>query len=327
MNDVPIGYYSLKVLKEPNENQKGALILSQVDNIVEKFPHIKEKFYLIERRAWRGLNDSNHADIKFVEDLSYWEETISNFPNCICLDIGPADFVDTDFFRPLDIVKEYDGIQISQWDPFKRSEMMIEAAALMPQKIFLKLGHFMNGGLKEELDYRDFIIKFAKSSGANIHFAFADAKKNKDFPDSKEEINKEINKAQLGILTTKIEGINRFKMECLSANIPMLVPEDACFPTKKHLNDLTGILFKPTPEGLAEAINYVLKNRHKYNPRSYILQNTGKENSLSKLKSALKTLCNREGTKYDFEDIDWDGRNQSLVWGKNVFEELKKYFT
>lgn len=324
---VPIGYYSMKVLKEPSGNRKGAIILSQVDNVVEKMPFIKDRFYIIERRGWRGMNESKYADIKLVEDLSFWDETLKAFPNCICLDIGPADFIDTDKFKPINIEKKYTGIQISQWAEFKRPEMFIRAAALIPKRKFLKLGHLMDGGSEQEIRYRDSMIKLANDIGANIDFPFSGAKSNKDFPGSKEEMNEEINKAYMGILTTKIEGINRFKMECLAANIPVLIPNDACYPTKKHINASTGILFEPTPGGLANAIEDILKNIHKYHPRDYLLENTGKKKSLNKLKEALKALCLRDGTTDRFRDIDWDGRNQSLVWGKHVFEELERYST
>ena len=43
------------------------------------------------------------------------------------------------------------------------------------------------------------------------------------------------------------------------------------------------------------------------------------------LKKALEQLCNRDGVEYRFDNIDWDGRNQSLMWGGRVFEVLKEY--
>ena len=80
MNHIPEGYFSLHILKEPKNNEKGAIILSQVDAIVDEFPWVKDKFYIVERRAWRGLNESRYAHIKLVEDLSLWEETLEKFP-------------------------------------------------------------------------------------------------------------------------------------------------------------------------------------------------------------------------------------------------------
>ena len=68
MSETPIGYYSMRILKEPEGKNKGALILSQVDSVVSKLPFVKNRFYLIERRAWRGINQSKHADVKLVEE-------------------------------------------------------------------------------------------------------------------------------------------------------------------------------------------------------------------------------------------------------------------
>lgn len=325
MNEIPLGYYSMKVLKEPEEKNKGALILSQVDSVVSTLPFIKDKFYLIERRGWRGINESKYADIKLVEDLSFWDETLEKFPESVCLDIGPADFVDTEAFKPLEIEKDYDGIQISHWTDFKRPEMLVEAASLIPHRRFVKLGHFENGGLLEECQYRDSIIKLAEELGANISFPYSNAKSNKDFPSNKSQMNLYFNQSRLGILTTKVEGINRFKMECLSSGIPFLVPRDTSYPTKKHINSETGAEFEPTPEGLANTLESVLSNLNSYNPRAYIERTTGKPIAMAKLKVALEKVCERDGVRYRFDNIDWDGRNQSLTWGEDVFKGLRGY--
>src|SRR5690606_16784002 len=107
-----------------NKILKGAIIASQVDYLVKLRPKLKKYFYIIERRGWRGLNDSVFCDIKLVEDLSLWEETLKKFPDKICLNIGPADFVDTKAFFPIkNCKKKYTGIQIASWDEFKRPEL------------------------------------------------------------------------------------------------------------------------------------------------------------------------------------------------------------
>ena len=325
MSEIPIGYYSMKILKEPGDGNKGALILSQVDNVVSRLPFVKDKFYLIERRGWRGINESKYADIKLVEDLSLWDETLEKFPESVCLDIGPADFVDIEVFRPLGIKKDYDGIQVSHWTDFKRPEMFVRAAGMLPWRSFVKLGHFVEGGSEPECNLRDSNMGLAIEIGANIDFPYARATDNSSFPSSKEAMNDYINRARIGILTTKVEGINRFKMECLASGVPVLVPDDASYPTKKHITDETGALFEPTPEGLAKIIEDVLTNIGGYAPRSYIERTTGKFISLKKLRGALEKICKRDGVEYQFDDIDWDGRNQSLIWGENVFNELRGY--
>lgn len=325
MSEIPIRYYSMRILKEPEGKNKGALILSQVDSVVSRLPFVKNRFYLIERRGWRGMNESRHADVKLVEDLSLWDETVERFPESVCLDIGPADFVDTDVFRPLGIEKDYDGIQVSHWTDFKRPEMFIRAAGILSKRTFVKLGHFVEGGSESEYGLRDLSIKLAREIGANVDFPYAKAKDNNSFPSSKEAMNARINRARIGILTTKVEGINRFKMECLAAGVPVLVPTDASYPTKKHITEETGALFEPTPEGLARIIEDVITHMDRYEPRGYVERTTGKPIALKKLKGALEDVCKRDGVGYRFDDIDWDGRNQSLIWGKNVFETLGRY--
>ena len=324
---LPESYFSLKILKEPEEGRKGAMILSQVDCLLGEFPDIKQKFYIVERRGWRGLNESRYADVKLVEDLSLWDEALKLSPDAICLEIGPADFVDTSSFKPLDIAKDYCGIQVSHWSDFKRPELFTRAAGLLPGRRFLKMGHFVENGSAKELEIRDRNMSLAEEVGASIDLPYSDAMTNSSFPAAKEDMNRYINRAQVGILTTAIEGINRFKMECLSAGVPVLVPADTSYPTKKHINEETGDFFDPTPEGLARKIEEVIGNKHRYDPRSYIERTTGKRIALGKLRGALEELCRRDGQYLSFEGIDWDGRNQSMVWGKKVFEVLGRYNT
>lgn len=316
------------ILREPEKKKgkvtKGAIILNHVDQITKIIPELKEYFYIIERRGWRGINQSKTADIKLVDDLSTWEETKKRFPNAVLLDIGAPDFIDTEAFRPLGVKKDYDGIQIASWDGFKRPLLFIQGAALIPNRRFLKLGHYANEGTPKERALRDACLITTKKLGANIEFPFGNIDSNEEMPQSKEDINMYLNRANVGILTTKVEGINRFKMECLSSNIPMLVPADACYPTKKHINDETGLLFDPTPGGLAEAVEYVLSHRNQFNPREYVLKNTGINRSLKKLKKALRSLCKKDAAEFIFDNIYWDGRNQSILWGETALKKIIK---
>jgi len=319
---------SSAILQRPRRENgaivKGAVILSACDIVAEVIPNLGKYFYLIERRGWYGLNDSKLADVKLVEDLSLWEQTRQLFPRAICLDIGPADFVDTDAFAPLGIHKDYDVIQISRWDEFKRSDLLIRAAALLPHRRFLKFGHFAENGSPEELAIRSRDVRLAKDLGAKVDFPYADSPTNEGLPRDKETVNRVVNRARLGVLTTKAEGINRFKMECLAADVPVLVPSDTTAPTRKHIVEgVTGELFEPTPEALAQKIETVLAHIDRYEPRAYVAQHTGKRTALGKLKDALKEACAREGRPYIFDDIDWDGRNESLRWGAKAIDEIR----
>lgn len=325
MANIEIDYVSGKILKEPiikeNGIKKGALILSQCDYVISQIRELKKYFFIIERRAWEGLNESKEADIKLVEDLSCMEETIKLFPDKILLDIGPADFVDIDSFKPANIEKEYTGIQISSWNKFKRPFLFLRGISLLPQDKFIRLGHMVKNGEKEELDLVKRVKDILKEKKLeNLDIPYLDVNENSQLPKTKDQINLFLNKSKMGILTTKVEGINRFKMECLSCNIPVLVPKDASFPTKKHINEKTGILFDPTPEGLKEAIEFVKKNYEKFSPREYILKNTGIKKSLKKLINALNSISR---DKNSFNEIYWDGRNQSLEWGNKLIKELK----
>lgn len=319
---------SIKILEEPliekEKIHKGALVASSPDDLCKELPEIKDYYFLIERKGWEGINDSNFADIKLVEDTSTWKETKRKFPSVILLDLAGGDFVDVDCFRPLGIPKDYEGIQISAWQRFKRPKLFVQAASLMPKRRFVKFGHFFsNGEDLEETLLKENIINMSKKLEANIDFPYGGLRTNEGLPNDSEAINHWINRARMGILTTKVEGVNRFKMECLAAGIPILVPADVSYPTLKHMNEQTGVVFKPTPEGLAKSIYEVLSNLNRFRPREYVLETTGSKNSIRKLKDALREVSEREGQKYHFDDITYDGRNQSLMWDRKAIKYMQ----
>jgi len=291
--------------------EKGVIVANQCDRLSKIVPHLKDYFYLVERRGWLWMNSEKTADVKLVDDLTTLEETKRKFPEAIVLEFSNGDFVDTDLFHPLNIPKIYTGIQIAAWPAFKRHELFVRAAALLPQERFIKFGHFWQKSRwfdrNSEAVRRRKIIRLAHRLHASIDFpGEADAS----------EVNRLVNTAKMGILTSEHEGLSRFKMECLSADIPVLVPEDAGPATTRHINEKTGMLFKPTPEDLAEAIRYVEDHLGSFSPRAYVLGHTGVHHALPALKNALRMLAKRDGFQRDYEEISWNGRNEGLIWGR-----------
>jgi len=317
-----------RVLKDPfikgRKIQKGAVILACPDKVQEQIPDLKDYFYIIERRGWNGMTDANSADIKLVEDITKWEETKEQLPNALLLDAAGGDFVNTDTFYPLNLEKKYTGIQIARWCQLKRHDLFVRAGAKLPQHHFLKFGNFYRGGTFEEIELRKEIINLSKFLNANINFPYCDLMNNEGFANA-EEVNLLINQSRIGILTSLNEGNNRFKTECMSADIPVLIPEDIeGGAAKKHINSLTGALFEPSPEGLAKAIETTLRNYTTFHPRSYILENTGIKRSTQKLVDALNTLARRDGSAEDFEGIYWDGREQTLIPYNKIYDYIEE---
>jgi glycosyltransferase involved in cell wall biosynthesis len=318
---------STAVLKEPLVERdrvcKGALVLNFVDEVVTRLPDLQRFYFLVERKGWHGFNTSHYADIKLIEDLATLELTRKHLPDKILLEIANGEFVDEAVFRPLGREPKFDVVQIACWSPRKRIELMIEAAARLPEISFLHLGHFENQGSAEELRYRDACIAQADRLGANIAFPFGHCNRNEELPTDKQEINQWLNQARIGVLTATKEGLNRFKMECMAADRPMLVASDAGGPTQKHINARTGRLFDPTPAALAAAITDTLHTLDQFSPRAYLLEHTGHANSLAKLRNAFRELCAKTGEAYRFDDIDWDGRNERMAWGESAFARLQ----
>ncbi len=300
---------------------KGVAIATNPDVICQRFPQFRSYFYIVDRRGWCGPNTAETADVMLVEDSSFLPELRRRNKDKVVLDLAPADFVDTDVFRDLRSDPTYDGIQIARWSGFKRHWLLLHAAARLPDRRFLKFGHFARGGDDRELALFE---RLQKKWPDNVVNPYAFLKSNAGLPRQGREVNRHINSARLGILTSKAEGINRFKMECLAANRPMLVAADACAPVTKHVNEQTGVLFEPTAKGLADAIESVLADTTRFTPRDYVLKHTGKRLALEKLKTALAFLCRRDGAPFVYDRVEWDGRNQSQAWGEEVYRVLQR---
>lgn len=308
---------------------KGAIILNAVDDFCSIYPDVLDYFIIIERRGWHGPNTSKKAHIKLVEDLSCWDETRESSSEAILLDIGPADFVDTDAFKPLGIEKDYIGLQISNWEAFKRHELFVQGVALFasnsPNKVkFVKYGHGSTYSQKQQNALKRKVESLAQKIEAPIEFLYPGKISNEILDYSSFGMNQMINRCNMGILTTRAEGINRFKMECLSANIPVLIPADVSFPTRKHINEKTGVFFEPTPQGLSDAIRYVESHYDQFKPREYVLEHTGIHRSVAKLTQALHECSSKLGENGRFDDIAWDGRNISQLWGEKMFNEVSR---
>lgn len=297
--------------------QKGVLLLSDCDDLCRLVPPLKRYFYLVERHGWTGVNPSRTADIKLVEDIDTLDETRRRFPRAILLEHASADFVDTHAFRPLDVPKTCSAIQVAAWQPFKRHALFVEAASRLPARKFVLFGHFWkNGRDPAELRLRSETIALARRLDAQVDFPFREATSNEALPRGAAEINAWLNRATMGVVTSATEGRNRFKMECLAADLPVLVPKDAAAPVRRHITPETGVVYHPTPEGLAEAIAWVEDHRDRFSPRAYLLACSGIERAQSALREALACVARRDGEERDFGSVRWDGRNSSFtLWG------------
>ena len=301
---------------EKGRIKKGAVSITNPEEIIKEIPMLKKYFYIIGCYGGKGFPSSKIPDIKTLENPSFFNELCEKFPQQIIINTAIADYVDSDLFKPLGIKKEYTGIQIASWTLQKRNEILIKACSLIPRKKFIKFGHFVGPDIESEITLKKEMIDLSKKIGANIYFPDKDAKSNQDISFDSEKINYEINKAKMGILTSKEEGCNIFKIECLFADIPFLVSKDSNIAIKKHINEKTGYFYDPTPEGLAKAISYVEKNLDKFSPREYALKNTGQKISIIKLINALNSLAEKDGFEPYFNHTIYFERRR-WIWNNN----------
>ena len=304
---------------------KGVVICNMVDDLVHKIPHVKRYFWLVERIGWFGVGINKLADVRLLDDFSEFKLAHELAPNAVLLPCGNPDFVDTAVFVPSTTKKDIDVLAVANWQPFKRHRLLIDALIKckdMGRAIkAVMFGHFIGGGTRAEIKYRDDLIEYARAMSCDIQFPYSSEKTFDGRLFSPEHMANWIGRAKIGVLCSKYEGINRFKMECLSSDVPVVICDDAIWTVRKHITRTTGLMAPPTPEGLANGILDALDNLSEYKPREYILASTGINRSMTLLQDTIDTLDERMGAPGSLEIASYDGRNESIIWS-GFFEIL-----
>jgi glycosyltransferase involved in cell wall biosynthesis len=232
------------------------------------------------------------------------------------LPFGNADFVDTAAFAPDGRPKIYDAIMIARWDRFKHHQLMVDAFRILKRQgaAFrgLMFGHITDTNDRAAIVYKKRIVETIRAEGLPIDLPAADAMDNVASEKTKSSMAAWINASRVGLLLSKFEAINRFKMECLSCDVPMIICDDACWCVRKHMGQETGIVVARRADAVAKAI-LAVKDGAKFSPRDYILTNTGIDRAMAALQKAVDDLDAKMGLE-PAPIARYDGRNDTLQW-------------
>lgn len=324
------------ILRSPSRSapvpRKGVVVCNFPNIVKGRIPNLSDFFWIVQRRGWNGFTVSRAADIQLVDDvpaqrrwnklagflqaargwIAWPDKTRLPTP----LPFGNADFVDTAAFAPDGRPKTYDAIMIARWERFKQHQLMVDAFRILKRQGAavrgLMFGHIANSSDRGAIAYKKHIVETIGTEGLPIDLPAADCMNNEGSDKTKSSMAAWINASRVGLLLSKFEAINRFKMECLSCDVPMIICDDACWCVRKHLGPATGIVVARRADAVAKAI-LAVKDGAKFSPREYIVANTGIDRAMAALQRAVDELDAKMGLEP--APIErYDGRNNTLKW-------------
>lgn len=230
------------------------------------------------------------------------------------LDLADGLFIDPAIFQPPqdDIPMQSDILYAAKWYPTKRTELLIETAALYPDIQILIYGWLMASERKRQtsLSYRDEVMaKAALLSNVMIMNA-EDVSGDPDHinpdgstvlgPLTKEQMRDQLyHPARTGIyLSEETEAVNRFATEMLACNKPMIVALPTHGGMERFMVDgVTSRFCDRTPEGIADAYYDIRSNEASYRPREAFLEFGGREEANKTLRALVTSLAEDRGKR------------------------------
>lgn len=324
------------ILRSPERSsgvpRKGVVVCNFPRIVKDRIPDLPDLYWIVQRKGWKGFMASRAADIQLVDDIPaqrFWNRLASLLQAArrwtpwpdktrlpTPLPFGNADFVDTEAFAPDGQSKTYDAIMIAQWNRLKHHQLLVDAFRILKRQGVavrgLMFGHFVNTNDNSAIDYKKRIVETIRAECLPIDIPAADATTNEGLDKTKKVMAAWINASRVGLLLSKSEAINRFKMECLSCDVPMIICDDACWCVKKHIGPQTGIVVDRRADAVANAI-LAVKDVKKFSPRDYIMANTGIDRAMAALQNAVDELDAEMGLE-PAPIARYDGRNNTLKW-------------
>lgn len=312
--------------------RKGVVVCNYPWIVKRHIPDLDRLYWIVERRGWQGFTGSRAADIQLVDDLPAqwrWNKLAvlaravrrwTPWPDSarlpIALPYGNADFVDTSAFMPDGRHKIYDALMIARWDRFKNHQLLVDAFRILKRQGAevrgLMFGHMVNNDTRSAIEYKNHIVTTIRAEGLPIDLPGVDDMTDKGFIHTKNSIAQWINASRAGLVLARVEAINRFKMESLSCDVPVIICDDACWCVRKHIGSQTGIMAARRADAVAAAI-LAVRDGARFSPRGYIMAHTGIDRAMAALQHAVDGLDAPMGLE-PAAIARYDGRNDTLIW-------------
>lgn len=280
-----------RIIRPWTDNEKGIIISNfiggdsrynhQVNNSWPKIKRdfFKDNYYIFNHSCCRHIHHIEpieDIDLLLVSDRWKMDKFNEQNPYVNCTVLSDAFFVKDYLFKPKETEKIYDVVYITRFDECKRNDLLLESLAKLDRKIsclliFAKYNFDKN--IERQIRY------LIKKNNLNITIKVEL---------SREELIKEIDRSKISV-NFSIGSIDRSVTEILSMDLPIIYLKDnPC--GNDIINRQTGLLVESSPDKIAESIVYLLKNKDKFSPRRWILDNCNEKLSNERLKQKIKEL-------------------------------------
>ncbi|AEE24152.1 glycosyl transferase group 1 [Glaciecola sp. 4H-3-7+YE-5] len=291
----------ITVLKNPTENEKGALII----NYSYYFPlflrffdieKIAKYFNVILEPSWAGYCEENILAFTLVDApifLQVYEKRDKRFidklqSNIIPIEVGPSWFINhKNFVPPVKGNRDIDVLMVAAWANFKRHGAFFKAIKpLVESRPDLAITLV---GYPVDMD-KEQILELA---------ALNDIEKNIEIFEwiTPQEVSALQKRAKLNVLWSKFEGNNRAIIEGMFCGTPVIMRKGHNYGEQyDFINSLTGyfadeINFKETYEK-------VIARYDEMDPNSYVMQNRNCIVGTEKMSEAIASYEKEQGRQW-----------------------------
>lgn len=316
------------VLKAATDNEKGVVLLKYAITFealllffdVEK---LLERFIFVLEPCWAGFYNSNilmwifpkYKNRVFVQCYTQNDyEIVEKYkPYLIPIKMGPADWVNSDIFRPDDsIKKEYDIIMVANWAKGKNHFRLFNALKKLKNREIsvLLIGYKWGGRTKDDILQES---KRVKNPLIKINIK-------ENLPHN--EVVQCLNRSKIFVFLSNKEGDNKALVEAMFTGTPVIVYKDTVGGAALRVNEMTGIF--SDFHDLHLNIEYMLDNFKKYHPRDWAFENTGSTNTTKRLNSILKKYAGLDEDPYTKDitekinspNLAYRDQNNRITFGK-----------
>jgi glycosyltransferase involved in cell wall biosynthesis len=223
------------------------------------------------------VQSPRREDFEFVEGLG---------ANLVPVRVGSGEWVDPATFRPREAGREasFDAVMVAAWDPLKRHDLLLRAAARLKRERGLRLRIALVG---YPLGWpRSRVEELARRHGLEADCAFFEK-----IPHA--EVARLVAESKVSLLLSRQEGSNRSVYESMFCGTPVIVYRHHRGINLDHVNPRTGLLADDAE--LADALAAAVARPEAFDPRGWALENVGYENATRAVGAALREMARAKG--------------------------------
>lgn len=294
-------FRDVMVLKAATSSQKGVILLKYAqtfDAMQGAFDvrRLMEHYVFVLEPCWAGYCDPSllmyvtpgqpvFVQCFTADDRQFIDSIGHPF---IGVPLGPADWVDSNLFRPRSGgAPSHDLVMVANWARHKRHRQLFRALADIKERpIRVLLIGFPFGGRRAD----DIRREAAALAGSNVTIEIEE-----NLPAS--EVADRVARCRAFVFLSRKEGDNKALVEAMFANVPAIVFADSVGGARSRINPATGVL--ASDEQLASTIIDVLDDLDRFQPREWALKHTGSANATRVLEQALWIEAQRSGTPWE----------------------------